>query len=472
MESIFSPLKTLTAKQRNTLIAAYLGWTLDSFDFFILIMVLSDVAKEFHTSLHAVSYAVGLTLMMRPLGALVFGLFADRFGRRPTMMIDVLLYSFVELLSGFAPNLTILIILRAIFGAAMGGEWGVGASLTMETIPEKTRGIVSGLLQTGYPMGYLVASLLYGVAYPFIGWRGMFIVGALPALLALYIRSGVEESPVWKAGEQSPPILPKLLKGLPFYLPFLILMLFVWIFPIFVSRSNGQPFAWEHWIGISGQDLTFWFYALLLIIASIKISGMSNQQLPIFFYVILLMTAFNFFSHGSQDLYPTFLKEQLHYPPAITSLIVIIYNIGAILGGLTVGSLSEKYGRKKCIIWAALLSAPAVLPATLLVGIPGLPGALILIVGTFILQFLSQGAWGIVPVHLNELSPKNIRGTFPGFTYQLGNLFASYNLTIQTTTAQHFNNNLGLSIAISMVLISVVVATVTALGPEAKGVKL
>jgi MFS transporter, SHS family, lactate transporter len=429
------------------------------------------VAKDFGASLHAVSYAVGLTLMMRPLGALIFGILADRFGRRPTMMADVLLYSFVELLSGFAPNLTALIILRAIFGVAMGGEWGVGTSLTMETIPEKARGIVSGLLHSGYPLGYLLASILYGVAYPFIGWRGMFILGALPALLAVYIRTSIEESPVWKAGKTPPAILPRLLKGIPFYLPVLILILLIWLLPIIApTLFGGRPFAWQHWIGISGPDLAFWLYALLLIIVALGIGGMTKKELPVFFYLILLMTAFNSFTHASGDPYPSFLREQLHYSTQTTSLIVITYNVAAILGALTFGTLSEKYGRKKCIIWAALLSVPALLPATL--EVPGPLGIIILIIGSSILQFLVNGAWGAIPAHLNELSPKNIRGTFPGFTYQLGNLFASYNLTLQMATAEHFNHNIGQAIAIFMVVIALVITTVTALGPEAKGVKL
>jgi len=396
-----SILNDLTPNQRNAVLASFLGWTLDAFDFFIIVFVLRDIAKEFAVDFPSVTATLFLTLAMRPLGAFVFGMAADRFGRRPTLMIDILFYSIVEFLSGFAPTLTALVILRGLYGIAMGGEWGVGASLTMETIPAKTRGIVSGLLQAGYPSGYLLAAVLYGTSYHFLGWRGMFMVGALPALLVLFIRRNVKESPAWTQRKHQP----------------------------------GQT-----WTTIKGQ----W---------------------KLFIYVIVLMTVFNSFSHGTQDIYPTFLQVQQKYPSAIVSTIAIIYNLGAILGGIVFGAFSERIGRRRAIVIAALLTLP-VIPLWVFSN-----NVVLLSVGAFLIQFFVQGAWGVIPVHLNELSPDSVRGTFPGFTYQLGNLFASKNGTIQTSLAVSLDNNYGLALAFTAGIVAIAVAVVTSLGSEARGVK-
>src|ERR1700761_6390718 len=187
-----------TSQQKHVVAASFLGWTLDAFDFFLMVFVLKDIAQEFHTDVKQVTIAILLTLATRPIGAFLFGRAADRWGRRPTLMVDVLFYSAIEFASGFAPTLTALLILRAIYGIAMGSEWGVGASLTMESIPLHARGLVSGLLQSGYPAGYFLASIVYGLLYSSIGWRGMFMVGVIPALLVFYIRRTVPESPNWK----------------------------------------------------------------------------------------------------------------------------------------------------------------------------------------------------------------------------------------------------------------------------------
>jgi SHS family lactate transporter-like MFS transporter len=399
--SILNDLKALTPNQRNTVIATFLGWTLDAFDFFIIVFVFKDIAKEFNTDIPSVTATLFLTLAMRPVGAFVFGMLADRYGRRPTLMANILFYSLVEFLSGFAPSLTVLVILRGLYGLAMGGEWGVGASLTMETIPPKTRGMISGLLQAGYPSGYLLAALLYGTSYHFLGWRGMFMVGALPALLVFFIRRNVEESPAWKLRGRQPSRILQTIKG-----------------------------RWG-----------------------------------LFLYVVILMTAFNSFSHGTQDIYPTFLQVQHKFPPETVSAIAIIYSIGAILGGLVFGTFSERIGRRRAVVIAALMTLP-VIPLWAFSN-----NALLLTIGAFLMQFFVQGAWGVIPVHLNELSPDSVRGTFPGFTYQLGNLFASKNGTIQTTLAVSLGNNYGLALAITAVIVACAVAILTALGKEALGVK-
>src|SRR6266850_5778834 len=191
-------LKALTRDQRNTFVACFLGWALDALDFFLLTFVLVPVSHDFGRSIPQVAFAITLTLMMRPLGAFIFGLLGDKFGRRIPLMADIIFYSLMQLLTAFAPNFTIFLILRALFGIGMGGEWGLGASLAMESLPTETRGLFSGILQQGYAVGYLLAALVYWIIFPFFGWRGLFVAGALPAILVIYVRAHVPESPVWE----------------------------------------------------------------------------------------------------------------------------------------------------------------------------------------------------------------------------------------------------------------------------------
>jgi len=394
--------RAFDGRQRNAFVASFLGWTLDAFDFFIMVFILRAVAAEFGTNVKAVSVAVTLTLAMRPLGALVFGWLADAFGRRPVLMADIMLFSVLELASAFAPSLVSLLVLRAAFGFAMGGEWGIGASLTMETIPQSARGLASGLLQEGYAFGYLLAAVVYGLLFDAIGWRGMFMVGVLPALLVVYIRRNVEESPAWHRMQERP----------------------------------RRP-----------------------------LSAVLRGNVGLFVYVVLLMTAFNFFSHGTQDLYPTFLQVQRGLPTRTVSTIAIIANIGAIVGGLIFGALSQRIGRRRAIVLAALLALP-------IIPLWGFSTSVVLLaLGAFLIQIAVQGAWGVIPVHLNELSPDEVRGTFPGFAYQLGNLLASANATLQAGFAADRGGNYALALAVVAAAAAVAIALLTSVGPEAHGVE-
>src|SRR6202165_2948707 len=361
--------RRLTPVQRNTFVACFLGWALDAFDFFILVFCVSAIATQFQTRVSAITEAIFLTLAMRPVGAFLFGLMADRFGRRPTLMVDIIAYSVFELASAFAPSLKFFLIMRALFGIAMGGEWGVGAALAFETLPAEGRGFFSGLLQEGYAVGYLMAALVFGTVFRYVGWRGMFIIGALPAFLVIYIRTKVDESPAWARGQAPRKTQSRLGKDALTYL---------------------GPFA----------------------------------------FLVVLMFAFNSFSHGSQDLYPTFLTKDHKFTPQTVGFIAIIANIGALLGGILFGTWSEKIGRRKAIVIAALLSIPAI-PLWAYSH-----SVLMLAVGGFVMQFMVQGAWGVIPAHLNELSPPAVRGTFPGFAYQLGDLLSSRNVVIQAKTAE------------------------------------
>jgi SHS family lactate transporter-like MFS transporter len=397
--SLIADLKSLEPSQRSAIWASYLGWTLDAFDFFLMVFMLSAISKEFGTDVKAVAQGVFLTLAARPIGAFVFGWLAERFGRRPILMADIIFFSVFELASGFAPTLTSLLVLRFLFGIGMGGEWGLGASLVMESIPARLRGPVSGLLQSGYPSGYFVASLVFFLLFDTIGWRGMFMVGVAPALLVLLIRMHVKESPVFEARRGKPHVNPVV------------------------------------------ELVRHWKIAL---------------------YLVVLMTAFNFFSHGTQDLYPTFLQKQHHFDTHTTGILTAVMNVGAIVGGITFGIWSERLGRKRAIIIASLLALP-IIPLWAFSATPLLLG-----LGAFLIQVAVQGAWGIVPVHLNELSPPLARSLFPGFAYQLGNLIASKNAPIQAGIAEARGDNYAVALALVCGITAVVIAIWTALGPERK----
>jgi SHS family lactate transporter-like MFS transporter len=395
---ILDAFKGWTAAQRHVVVAGYLGWMLDAFDFFLLVFVIKDVAGEFRVGIGAVAVALTLTLGLRPVGAFVFGRLADRHGRRPVLMIDVASYSLLAFATAFSPNITVFLILRSLFGIAMGGEWGVGASLVMETVRPQSRGFVSGLLQSGYPSGYLLASIVFAILYPHIGWRGMFMIGVAPALLILYIRRNVPESPGWK---------PR-------------------------ARHQG---------GTVAVLRRHWTLAL---------------------FCIALMTAFNFFSHGTQDLYPTFMQVQRQFDHATVATIAIVYNIGAIIGGISFGMASQHFGRRRMIVIGALL---AILAAPLWAFAPT---AALLGLGAFLMQVFVQGCWGVIPAHLNELSPPEARATFPGTVYQLGNFVASSNAPLQVAIAGAFAGAYSIALAGVAIAAAVVIAVLAALGGEAR----
>jgi len=418
--AVIQNFSRLSGSQRHTFLAAFLGWTMDSLDFFILIMCVPAIAKEFHTQPSAVFGAVFWTQMFRPVGALLFGRLADRFGRRPVLMVNILSFSVIELACAFAPSLTALLVLRALFGLAMGGEWGVGAALVFETLPKEGRGTFSGILQEGYAMGSILASgafalffngfALAGLHVPGIGWRGLFILGSLPALLVLYVQAKVEESPVWLAGEKS-------------------------------RRARSTAAEREHGAGTWAQLLKF---------------------LPTFLFLILLMTAFMSFSHGTQDVYPTFLTTYAKLNPSTVGSIGVLYGFGSIVGGFVFGTLSERWGRKRAIVTAALLSIP-VIPLWAYGHSAFTLGA-----GAVLMQFMVQGAWGVVPAYLTELSPAPVRATAPGLAYQLGGLVTSWNGKAQALAAERWGNY-PVVLAITVIVVALALAGLALLGREAKG---
>jgi SHS family lactate transporter-like MFS transporter len=421
LASVLSHFQRLSPAQRHTFVAAFLGWTLDSLDFFILTFCVSAIAAEFRTQVSVVMGGVVLTQFFRPVGALLFGMLADRYGRRPVLMINIVSFSVIELACAFAPSLNVLLLLRALFGIAMGGEWGVGAALAFETLPTEGRGTFSGILQEGYAMGSILASAafglffkgfqLFGLHVPGIGWRGLFILGAAPALLVFYVQARVPESPVWLAGA--------------------------------ANRAARRTLA-------AGKSPT------------LQTSSQLLAFLPTFLFLILLMTAFMSFSHGTQDLYPTFLSTYAKLTPFTVGLLGVLWGLGSITGGTVFGTLSERWGRKRAIVTAALLAIP-VIPLYAYGH-----SALSLGVGAVLMQFMVQGAWGVVPAYLTELSPAPVRATAPGLAYQLGGLVTCWNGKGQALAVERWGNFPAV-LAITVIVVALSLAGLALAGREGKG---
>lgn len=401
----------LTGDQRNAFMASFLGWTMDAFDYFLVVLVYADIATTFHHTKTDVAFLTTATLAMRPVGALLFGLWADRVGRRVPLMVDVSFYSVIGFLCAFAPNFTVLVILRLLYGIGMGGEWGLGAALSMEKVPAERRGVFSGLLQEGYAFGYLLASVAALVVMNWLGlsWRWLFGLSIIPALISLIIRYRVKESEVWEAAQDRMRLTKTRIRDI-----------------------LGNPAIVRRFV-----------------------------------YLVLLMTAFNWMSHGTQDVYPTFLTATTDHGAGLSSLtarwIVVIYNIGAIIGGLAFGTLSQRFSRRYTIVFCAAL------------GLPIVPlfaysrTAAMLCLGSFLMQVFVQGAWGVIPAHLTEMSPDAIRGVYPGVTYQLGNLLAAFNLPIQERLAE--SHGYPFALAATIVPVLLVVAVLTAIGKDATGIR-
>lgn len=393
----------LTPEQRNAFAAAFIGWAMDAFDYFIVVLVYADIGKEFGVSLERMAFLTTVTLVMRPVGAAIFGVWADRIGRRTPLLVNVTFYSIVGFLCAFAPNYTVLLILRLLYGIGMGGEWGLGAALAMEKIPAERRGFFSGVLQQGYSFGYLIAAVAYLAITNWTdwGWRGLFALSLLPALISLFLRTRLSESEVWEKVQLSRTTPAQVLR---------------------------QPSILRRMI-----------------------------------YLVLLMTAFNWMSHGTQDIYPTFLKKGLGLSSNTALYIAILYNVGAMFGGTILGTLSERLGRR----WTIVLAAALGLPVVPLFALSHALGYVCL--GSFLMQFFVQGAWGVIPAHLSELSPDEIRGFYPGITYQLGNCLAAFNLPIQERLADSHSYEFALMVTIFPVLVAVIVLTV--LGREQRGIR-
>ena len=392
------------ANQRNAVLAGFLGWTLDAFDFFILTLVIDDIAKSFGRTRPDVALALTVTLAMRPVGAIVFGIMADRLGRRLPLMLNVIFYAVISVLSGLAPSYQVFLLLRMLFGIGMGGEWGVGASLALESASPRLRGLLSGLLQEGYALGNLLSAIAFRLVYPYFnslypgnGWRLMFFLGGLPALLSLFIRARVKESDAWHEHRMD-----------------------------WASYRRSLPRFWKR-----------------------------------FAYLVILMTMMNFMSHGTQDMYPTLLGR-LGYGKTGVADLTMLSGLGAILGGLAFGYYSDRTGRRRAML-IAMVCALAVVPFWIAGASP-----ISIVAGVFLMQFFVQGAWGVIPAHINELSPNHLRGFFPGFAYQLGVMFAASIPYVESALGERYTYTQSMGGLVTLVFILAFIVTAT--GPEAKGV--
>jgi SHS family lactate transporter-like MFS transporter len=385
---------------RAAVLAGFLGWTLDAFDFFLVVMTLTAIGKEFHETDARITLSLTLTLAFRPVGAFIFGLLADRYGRRIPLMVDLVFYSVIEVLTGLAPTFTTFLVLRALFGIGMGGEWGVGASLVMEKVPRRLRGIFSGLLQQGYAAGYLLAALCYFVVFPRWGWRPLFFIGGLPALLAVFVRYRVKESEVWQRSRE------------------------------------------ESWSGLGRAIVRHW---------------------PLFLYITVLMAMMNMVSHGTQDLYPTFLQRDWGFTPEKRAALTAFSMVGAVVGGVVVGLVSDRLGRRRSI-GLSLVGALVVIPLWAFA-----PSLALLVAGAFLMQFFVQGAWGVIPAHITELAPDAVRGFLPGFAYQCGVLIASSIAYVEALAA--VGRRYASAMAITAGIVFAVCAVVAMVGPERRGIE-
>jgi MFS transporter, SHS family, lactate transporter len=384
---------------QSAVLASFLGWTLDAFDFFLVVFTLTAIGKEFGTSDAKMASTIAITLAFRPVGALIFGLLADRYGRRLPLMLSLIFFSLMEVLSGLAPNYTTFFVLRALFGIGMGGEWGVGASLAMEKAPHRRRGLFSGFLQEGYACGYLLAAIVYFLVFPRWGWRPLFFIGGLPALLALYVRWGVTESEVWLKTRHA------------------------------------------DWSSLGKSIVSHW---------------------RLFLYLVALMTMMNFVSHGTQDMYPTFLQRDWGFTPGRRAMLTAFSMVGAILGGLWFGHLSDRIGRRRAMVMA-LIGAILTIP---LWGFA--PSLALLVAGAFVMQFMVQGAWGIIPAHITELAPDSVRGFLPGFAYQCGVAMAGTVAVIEAVFAER--TSYAVAMSLTAVTVFSLAALVAWLGWEKKGI--
>jgi MFS transporter, SHS family, lactate transporter len=392
------PKTTIGKDQRAAVTASFLGWTLDAFDFFLVVFCLTSIGHEFGKTDAEVALSITVTLAFRPVGAFLFGLLADRYGRRLPLMLDLVFYSVIEVLTGLAPNYAVFLLLRALFGIGMGGEWGVGASLAMEKVPVRLRGVLSGFLQQGYALGYLLAAVAYFLFFERWGWRPLFFLGGLPALLALYVRVHVTESEVWESSRR------------------------------------------ESWSHLGRTIASHW---------------------KLFLYMTVLMTAMNLSSHGTQDMFPTFLQRFWGFGPERRSVVTAISMLGAIAGGITFGLFSDRIGRRASVAWALGLGI-VVVPLWAYA-----PSQALLVIGAFLMQFFVQGAWGVIPAHLSELSPNSIRGFLPGFAYQCGVLVASSVVYLEAVLAQHVSFASAMALTAAVVFLFAIVVVLA--GPEKRG---
>jgi SHS family lactate transporter-like MFS transporter len=401
--------KEPTRDQWRTLLATWAGWCLDVFDFFLLILVLSDVAKTFDVSLVAMGTVLTGTLLCRLLGGIVFGTWGDRVGRRLPLMVSIATFAIFSALSGVMPDFFWFFVCRLLFGFGMGGEWAAGTSLAMESWPARSRGIASGILQGGYPCGYFLATIAYFVIYPLWGWRVLFVLGLLPALLLFYIRSKVKESPV------------------------------------FLERQAAMAKAGTPEKGISFLRL------------------FKPDLLGTTLHAFVLMIGAMLSQFCLSALWPTYLTKELNLTIGQRTVFLILLNVGSLVGYWCAGALSEKIGRRMALALFALagiLVVPLYSMST---------DFTLVMIGGMLMGFFAVGFWGVIPAYLAERFPTSVRGVGPGASFSVGAGIGSFGPTLQTLLVQNGGFTLGQAIAMGTGASLIIVAVLVFLGPESKG---
>ncbi len=390
--------ETISPRWGFAVSSGILGWILDAFDFFVLVFLVDVLANNFHVGKGDIVWTITITLAMRPVGALVLGSLADRYGRRRPLVACVLYFSIITALTPFAPSYFVFVVLRGLYGIGMGGYWGIGASLVMESSPKRWRGLFSGIMQAGYSGGYLLAAVALRTIEPRFGWRWMFLCGLVLAAVIAVLTLLSPESSSWEKHRLA-------------------------------NFGEVIRVLWEH-----KKD---------------------------FVYLVLMMTAITCLSHGTQDLYPDFLKTVHKFSNAVVSNLAILYNIGAILGALVIGHYSDRLGRRLAIILALTICA-------LSIPLWAFGSTIVLLaIGSFAMQFGVQGAFGVIPAHLNELSPSSVRSLFPGVVYQLGVLIAAPSVVVEFTLRKHFGYQWALTLFEVCVIFCLFL--IFGFGPERKG---
>jgi SHS family lactate transporter-like MFS transporter len=390
--------ETISPRWGFAVSSGILGWILDAFDFFVLVFLVDVLANNFHVGKADIVWTITITLAMRPVGALVLGSLADRYGRRRPLIACVVYFSIITALTPFAPSYFLFVVLRALYGIGMGGYWGIGASLVMESSPKRWRGLFSGIMQAGYSGGYLLAAVALRTIEPHFGWRWMFLCGLILAAVIAVLTLLSPESTSWEKHRLA-------------------------------SFGEVIRVLWEH-----KKD---------------------------FVYLVLMMTAITCLSHGTQDLYPDFLKTVHKFSNTVVSNLAILYNVGAILGALVIGHYSDRLGRRFAIIVALTICA-------LSIPLWAFGSTIVMLaIGSFAMQFGVQGAFGVIPAHLNELSPSSVRSLFPGVVYQLGVLIAAPSVVVEFTLRRHLGYQWALTIFEMCVIFCLFL--IFGFGPERKG---
>lgn len=394
-------------EQWRTLLASWAGWVLDAFDFTLVLLVLGDIAKAFGVGLVAMGIVLTGTLIGRLFGGILSGVWADRVGRRTPLMISILAYSLFELLSGFAPTYIVFLIFRFLFGIGMGGEWAAGTSLAMESWPKRSRGIASGFLQGGWPVGYLLATIVYGIVFPVWGWRALFFIGAAPALLVLFIRSRVKESPVWLESHRQ------------------------------LQREGRRP----------GLSLLRLFH---------------RDTMATTLHASAVMGAMLFSYAAISSFWPTFLSSTLHLSVSDKTLFLILLNLGSLAGYWTAGWISERAGRRPTLVGFALLSA-CFIPLYVLTTVRTL-----VMIGGILMGAIGIGLWGVVPAYLTERFPTSIRGVGPSTAFHIGAVLGSFTPTLQALLVRN-GLTLAHSMGVTILAAALILAALVFFGPEPRG---